>query len=240
MNEQTLFEGTGEKTGTAPARLVEQIVSKLDLRHGDCLALLSLLPEKSVDLVLTDPPYFMPVTHYNVRSGSFRSLSDLGILEHFFFQVAKELDRVLTAEGHAYYFCDGQSYPVLYTTNYAFFKSLRPLVWDKQTSINGYGWRHQHELILFCQRPEAKPIKTGDGDVLRCKAVPIGAREHLAQKPVELLERIIRKHQPGTVLDPFMGSGATGEAAKRAGVDFIGFEKDATYYEIAKGKLDAC
>jgi hypothetical protein len=39
--------------------------------------------------------------------------------------------------------------------------------------------------------------------------------------------------------DP-LGSGTTGEAAKRAGVDFIGFEKDATYYEIAKGKLDAC
>jgi len=75
----------------------------------------------------------------------------------------KELDRVLTQDGHAYFFCDGQSYPILYATAYPFFKSLRPLIWDKQVSINGYGWRHQHELILFCQRPDAKPIKTGDG-----------------------------------------------------------------------------
>jgi site-specific DNA-methyltransferase (adenine-specific) len=239
--QNTLFE-TKEETKTADVKAVnvQRLVSKPLLLHGDCLQLLQDLQAGSIDLVVTDPPYFMPATHYSVRSGSSRSLSDLGILEHFFFSVMKELDRVLTQDGHAYFFCDGQSYPILYATAYPFFKSLRPLIWDKQVSINGYGWRHQHELILFCQRPDAKPIKTGDGDVLKCRAVPIKDRQHLAEKPVELLEKLIRKCSPVTVLDPFMGSAATGEAAKLCGANFIGCEKDHNYYQIATRRIEAC
>jgi len=206
---------------------------------GDCLEEMPKLEKNSVDLLLTDPPYFLPATHYNVRSGSFRSLSDLGILEHYFYSVFKELDRLLKTDGHAYIFCDGQSYPVMYTTAYPFFKKLRPLIWDKQTSINGYGWRHQHELILFCERENAKPIKTGDGDVLKHRAVPIKQRKHLAEKPVDLLQRLIEKINPDVVIDPFMGSCATGEAALNAGCKFIGIEKDYTYFEIAKQRIEA-
>jgi len=234
-----MSENKAQNSETSAVPL-DKIVSKPILLHGDCLELMGDMPDVSVDLVVTDPPYFMPATHYNVRSGSSRSLSDLGILEHFFFSVMKEIDRVLTKNGHAYFFCDGQSYPILYATAYPFFKSLRPLIWDKQVSINGYGWRHQHELIIFCQRPEAKPIPTGDGDVIKCRAVPIKKRVHLAEKPVELLEKLIRKCKANTVLDPFMGSAATGEAAKRCGVSFVGCEKDHNYYQLATKRLEAC
>jgi len=237
--QQTLLEKQNIENPQPKAVNVQRLVSNQLLLHGDCLQLLQDLQAGSVDLVVTDPPYFI-ATHYNVRSGSYRSLSDLGIMEHFFFSVMKELDRVLTQDGHAYFFCDGQSYPIFYATAYPFFKSLRPLIWDKQVSINGYGWRHQHELILFCQRPDAKPIKTGDGDVIKCRAVPIQERKHLAEKPVELLEKLIMKSRPVTVLDPFMGSAATGEAAKRCGVNFVGFEKDHNYYQIATKRIESC
>jgi len=199
--------------------------------HGDCL---NVLPVEC-DSVVTDPPYFLPATHYNTRTGTARSLTELGILEHYFADVFR-----LVAQSGAkwcYAFCDGQSYPVFYTTAYPQWKKLRPLVWDKQTSINGYTWRHQHELILFCEAEGVK-VPTGDGDVLRFRAVPIGEREHLAQKPIELLSQLVSKGDPQTVCDPFMGSGSTGIACIRTGRKFIGIEKDARYFEIARARLE--
>lgn len=206
---------------------------------GDCLEILPTLPAKCVDTVVIDPPYFLPAAHYNVRSGTFRSLSDLSILSTYFRLLFGELRRVLSDSGFCYAFCDGQSYPVFYAACYEMFRRVRPLVWDKQTSINGYGWRHQHELILFCESTESPHVKTGDGDVLRCRAVPIGERQHLAEKPVELLRRLIQKVTPenGTVLDSFMGSGATGIASHAENKNFIGVEQNPTYYEIAQQRL---
>ncbi len=205
---------------------------------GDCFDRLDELQEGGIDLVVTDPPYFLPATHYNVRSGSSRSLSDLGILEYYFYTFFRKIDRVLSKSGHLYLFCDGQSYPIFFSTAYPFYKKLRPLIWDKITSINGFSWRHQHELILFGERPEAKPVKTGDGDILKCRAVPIKNRRHLAEKPTELLTRLISKHCPKKVLDPFMGSASTAEACERLGVCFIGIEKDQKYFEVAKNRIE--
>jgi site-specific DNA-methyltransferase (adenine-specific) len=206
---------------------------------GDCLSVLPGLADGSVNAVVTDPPYFLPATHYNVRSGSHRSLTDLGILEHYFASVFKATRRALSDEGFAYVFCDGQSYPVMYVTAYPHFKKLRPLVWDKQVSINGYGWRHQHELILWAESERSPTIPTGDGDVLKCRAVPIDDRKHLAQKPVELLRKLIEKVPAPVVGDWFMGSGATGEACLKAGRRFVGIEKDPAYFAIAVKRIEA-
>lgn len=209
------------------------------VHHGDCLDVMRSMPDGCVDAVITDPPYFLPATHYNTRSRSFRSLSDIGILEHFFRDVFTAVRRVLKRTGHLYSFCDGQSYPVMYACAYPHFKALRPLIWDKQVSFSGYAWCHQHELILFAESDEASPVKTGDGDVLKCRAVRMDDREHLAQKPVELLGRLMRKttRPRGVVLDPFCGSGATGEACVIDGYDFIGIERDAAYVEIARKRI---
>lgn len=160
------------------------------------------------------------------------------MLEHFYRTVFTELRRVLVDGGHAYVFCDGQSYPAFYVCAYPHFKTVRPLVWDKQTSINGFGWRHQHELIMFCESEASQKIPTGDGDILRYRAVPVGDREHLAQKPIDLLTKIIGKHG-GTVIDPFMGSGSTGVAAVQFGCDFIGIESDPVYFELAQRQISA-
>ncbi len=62
---------------------------------------------------------------------------------------------------------------------------------------------------------------------------------HPTVKALDLMEYLIRLITPpkGIVLDPFMGSGSTGIAARRAGFDFIGIEKDTEYFEIAKKRL---
>lgn len=66
------------------------------------------------------------------------------------------------------------------------------------------------------------------------------ANHHPTVKPVKLMEYLIRLVTPpnGTVLDPFMGSGSTGVAAKNLGFEFIGIEMNADYVEIAKRRVE--
>ena len=62
---------------------------------------------------------------------------------------------------------------------------------------------------------------------------------HPTVKPVELMKYLCRlvTSKGGTVLDPFMGSGSTGMAAKDEGFDFIGIEKEPEYYDIAEARI---
>lgn len=63
--------------------------------------------------------------------------------------------------------------------------------------------------------------------------------EHPTQKPLEIIERMIKASCPpgGTVLDPFMGSGTTAVAAQRCGRDYVGFELNPTYYAMIEQRL---
>jgi site-specific DNA-methyltransferase (adenine-specific) len=205
----------------------------IQIYHGDCR---EILPDVRAEVLVTDPPYFLPAAHYSVRSGTSKSVGDLSILEHYFKGVFAEFAGSLPATGSAYVFCDGQSYPIFHRAAYSVFKKLRPLVWDKQVSINGYSWRHQHELVMFCEMESAPSVPTGDGDVLKCRAVPIGERVHLAQKPVELLRKLLGK-SAGLVVDPFCGAGSTLIAASQLGRAAIGIEIEERYCEIAAKRL---
>ena len=64
---------------------------------------------------------------------------------------------------------------------------------------------------------------------------------HPTVKPIELMKYLCRLVTPkgGTVLDPFMGSGSTGMAAKVEGFDFIGIEKEKEYFEIAEQRINS-
>lgn len=201
-----------------------------------------ILPElksESVDLVITDPPYFLPAKHYNTRKYFARSLSDVSILEYFFKAVFTEITRILKKESFIYVFCDGQSYPVFYVQLYPYVKSLRPLIWDKLTSINGYSWRHQHELILFAEMPKALVIPTGDGDILKYRAVKVDEREHPAEKPIDLISALIKKssNNGDTILDPFCGSGRIAVVAERLKRNSIIIDNSREYCELAYRRL---
>ena len=144
---------------------------------------------------------------------------------------------MVSESGTIYFFCDGQSYPFAFTALFPHANRVRPLVWDKITSFNGYTWRHQHELIAWAELPGSERVKTGDGDVLRCRAVPVDDRVHPAEKPLELIRMLIQKHGDGVVFDPFMGSGTTLRAAKDLGRKAIVIEIEERYCEIAAKRM---
>ncbi|MFN0318375.1 MAG: DNA-methyltransferase [Burkholderiales bacterium] len=204
--------------------------------HGDCREILPTLGP--VDLVVTDPPYFVPVaTYVNARGAAptRRMLGDLSVLQGYFDALLPTIP--LKISGSAYLFCDAKSYPLFWRSMFPIFKHVRLLVWDKLVSFNGYTWRHQHELVAWGECEEAERIATGDGDVLRFRGVPQAGRVHPAEKPVDMLATIISKHGEGLLLDPFMGSGPTLVAAKQLGRRAIGIEIEERYAEIAAKRL---
>jgi site-specific DNA-methyltransferase (adenine-specific) len=207
---------------------------------GDCIEVMKQLPDKCVDLVLTDPPYFLPVQHYvGTRDNGFskRTLGDTSVLSGYFAVIFGELARISKLSATWYIFCDGQSYPIFYREMFSHVKYVRPIVWDKIVSYNGYTWRHQHELIAWGEGEEAKRVPTGDGDIIKCRGVLQGDRNHPAEKPIELIEKLLSKHETGLAIDPFLGSGTTAVACKRTGRNFIGIEISPAYCEIARQRI---
>lgn len=76
--------------------------------------------------------------------------------------------------------------------------------------------------------------------VIECGSPPTDERLHLTQKPLQLMETVVRIAQPGSiVLDPFAGSGSTGVACLRKGRRFVGIERDAHYAAVARERLEA-
>ena len=207
--------------------------------QGDCLEVMKEFPDKSIGLLVTDPPYFLPAKHYATRKNFRRNFADLGIMEGFFKNFFLEIERIMKTRACLYIFCDGQSYPFFFYYVYFFTKSVRPLIWDKKTSINGYHWRHQHELILFAEMPEVEPVPTGDGDILRYPAVKVDTRVHPAQKPLDLIKSLILKSskENDLILDPFIGSGTTAVACKELGRDYVGIENAKEYVKVATKRL---
>ncbi len=191
-----------------------------------------------IDLVLTDPPYSLPARISGTRQLFYRSLTELSILEYFFRDFFSWCNKVVKDSSVYYIFCDGQSYPVFYSLLYGYVKSVRPLIWDKKTSINRYSWRHQHELIIFAEMANAPLVKTGDGDILRFSAVPVMERRHPAEKPVDLLCNLIAKSAKANsiILDPFMGVGSSIVATKKLNRKSIGIEIEEKYCEIAANR----
>ena len=188
----------------------------------------------SIDLTVTDPPYFLPARHYSARSKWPRNMADLSILEGFFREVFIELRRIIKREGGIVVFCDGQSYPVFYSLLYPHWDRLIDVVWDKNELGMGTGFRRQHEWILVGWQSTSS-MNGWESTVLREPRVR-NDRIHPTEKPVPLLRRLIRllSNHGDLVLDPFCGSGATGEAAIAEGRQFRGIELDAAYADRAR------
>lgn len=116
------------------------------------------------------------------------------------------------------------------------------LTWDKGPAL-GMGaldlpWKPSSEEIYVIGKGFTG--RRDESNVLYCPPVQSMAKNgrlHPNEKPVALLQRLLAKSPAGTVIDPFMGSGSTGEAAIKSGRAFIGIESVAAYFDIACRRL---
>jgi len=199
--------------------------------NGDCKDILSVIPDKSIDLILTDPPFFMPATHYQSRVNWQKTWGDTSILATFWDVVLAKSVPKLKETGHFLTFCNHASYPVFYPCMYRYFDYMKL----------GRTWRNQHELIIAARWHNA--VFNNDGklraDVLSYEATRSQTREHPVEKPIALLADLIEPttHEGDTVLDLFMGSGTTLIAAKNLGRKAIGIEIDKHYCEVSSKRM---
>ena len=209
---------------------------------GDCRDVLPHLPPASVDLVLTDPPYGVAYStghRQRVARSSTRLAHDLAT-SPLLNDTATALVPLLNDTATAYVFAAPKRLddvlPIVRTIG----DVPNVLCWDKGNCTAGdlettYG--PQWEAIIYARRARVPLVGGRDRDVLKFSRGNTAQYHHPTQKPTDLLRYLIRRHPPGLVLDPFMGSGSTLVAAQLEGRRAIGIELEERYCEIAVRRL---
>jgi site-specific DNA-methyltransferase (adenine-specific) len=226
----------------------------LELNHiyqMDCIEGMRLLPDESVDMVITDPPYnigYIPQRKLKSEGGYARNgIANDNLSETEFMSwldnVCFEIDRVLKDDSYVFMFCGWstiyQFQPIL--QKYWTVKALH--IWKKNVFGIGYYSRPQYEPFFMCMKGKPEKPKKAPSDVWEYKKVYKSKKTphvHSCQKPVDLLEDIIKIYGNGTniILEPFAGSGSTCVAALRTGRHFIGFEIEPEYVRIANQRIE--
>ena len=240
----------------------------ITLQQGDCLGLLKSIKDKSIDLILTDPPF-------QTTSCTWDSMIPLE-------PMWKELKRIIKPECATLLFGVEPFSSQLRMSNIKDFKY--DWIWHKSKCgsafTSKYRPQQKHEIVsvfgkgkvnYFPQLEEGEPYsrkrKANKGDkpnnhklgvVQDSETINTGFRYpgtvqyfqqkwrrqdqvHPTQKPVELMEYLIRTYssEGDTVLDFTMGSGTTGVACINTKRKFIGMEKDENYFSIAKERIES-
>jgi site-specific DNA-methyltransferase (adenine-specific) len=231
-----------------------ETIGRARLILGDALDTMRSL--ERVDAIVTDPPYCSgsvgeaqrtAAKGQGLRSENIRRLGwfvgdNMGTagLTFLLRSVAFQGLEILNPEGSMLLFCDWRMVPNLAPAiESAGLRYQNMIVWDKGHMGMGQGFRAQHEIILHYTAGSPKYHHLGTSNVLKAARVGAQDREHQTQKPLELMEQLIRVvcAPDGIVLDPFMGSGATGCAALKTGRQFVGIERDPDHFETAYRRI---
>jgi site-specific DNA-methyltransferase (adenine-specific) len=218
--------------------------TRFKLTNVDAVSFLRALPDASLDLIVTDPPYESLEKHRAVGTTTRLKHSKASSNDWFeifrnarFPELFAELHRVLKKDRHLYLFCDQETMfvakPVAEEVGFKFWK---PLVWDKRKIGMGYHYRARYEFILFFEKGKRKLNDLGIPDIIE---VPRIYRGYPTEKPAGVSEVLVKQStKPGEVVsDPFMGAGSAGVAAVRHGRHFLGNDTCQEAVEITEHRL---
>lgn len=208
-------------------------MSKQTIINADCLEYMKTLPDKSFDLVLTDPPYGLDYGNPKKnKQGKYGKQSNFHEAESWDTSIpSKEyFDEMFRVSKNQIFW--GANYYVEYLTN-----ARGWIVWDKinddfySTSDGELAWTSYQTRLRFFRRSHGLDKgfmnRQGFGNV------------HPTQKPLELMKWCIGEigKEAQTILDPFMGSGTTLVAAKYLNRNATGIEISEKYCKIAESRL---
>ena len=222
------------------------------LIFDDCLNALRNIPDESIDLVVTDPPYLMNHTSGSSTNaskqeqwqGNLKAADKTANMPNFikFSQWLPVIYKKLKSSSHCYIFCNDKNVQdVLHESTKTGFKLHNILIWKKNNCTPNRWYMKNVEFIIFLHKGKSFPIANlGDPQCLEVNNINGKNKLHPTQKPVELLSILIKNSSKvgDIVLDPFMGSGSTGVACVNTGRNFIGIELDEKYFNIAKERID--
>lgn len=199
--------------------------------NADCLDILKQLPDKCIDLVLTDPPYGIGESAGKNKSRSNKAIAkDYGNKDWDNSIPEKEIfNEMLRVSKHQIIF--GGNYFVEYLHN-----SPCWLVWDKNNGTNDFAdcelaWTNFKSAVR-------KYLWTWNG-MLQHDMKNKDIRIHPTQKPLKLFEMILRDYskENNLILDCFSGSGTTAIACHNLNRRFICIERDTDYYNASVERL---
>ncbi|MER1300429.1 DNA-methyltransferase [Ligilactobacillus salivarius] len=229
------------------------------LVHADAFEYLKSLKNESIDIVITDPPYFLSNDGFSNSGGKFVSVNkgdwdkDNGSSEEFYSILLSEVYRVLKKDGTLWIFGTMHN---IYTIGYLLkkydFKILNNITWQKTNPAPNLSRRmftHSTETILWAKKNTGKQVFNYDlmreenggkqmKDVWSTSTTSKGEKrfgKHPTQKPVSILSRIIKASttEDMTILDTFIGSGTTAVAALLNNRKVIGVDNQLEYLNIA-------
>ena len=184
---------------------------------------------ESIPLVVTDPPYGMKYHSNHYKDGN----PHRKIIGDSSFPIEALSSILGIASNAAFIFCRWDNLQEIPPP-----KSF--IVWEKNNGSAGdlkHGYARQWEGIAFYPKAGHRFINGRPSDIIRAKRVPPTRLEHPTQKPVDLLQEIIRHNAGDIVLDPFAGSGSTLIAALLEGRKAIGIEMDERYCDVTLKRL---
>lgn len=220
---------------------------------GDCLEVMGELPAYSFSLIVTDPPYLFTKKKNTDATSQGKVFSASSLYDY---SQPEELCRIKAKNGrkecfawldaskrllrkyNAYIFCSEEQIGIY--QEWARLNELKcsVLVWEKPAAIiSKKRWCQNVEFIMrIYEDGTGLNILPENGiynRVLRYK--PVRKRKHPTQKPVEMFAHLIRLNskEGDAVLDPFLGSGTTYEAAVRLGRKCVGIERHEPFYNVA-------
>lgn len=218
---------------------VESITNQII--NADCMDILKQLPDKCVDLVLTDPPYGMSYERH-IKDKKFGKIENDDNLE-WLDEWCNILKNKVKDNAHIYICCSWHNIEIfkLILQKYFHFKNI--LIWNKFSQGMGdlrtdYGC--SYEFICYCSATN-KNIKGLNGN--RSTNIINMTNDineiHPTQKPVKLFNFLIEKssNENDLILDPFSGSGTTAVACHNLKRRFICIEKDKDYWKASVERL---
>ncbi|MDD4287713.1 MAG: site-specific DNA-methyltransferase [Candidatus Peribacteraceae bacterium] len=225
---------------------------------GDCIEVMQKIPDKSVDLVVTSPPYNLKNSTGNgMKDGRGGKWSNAALINGYSHHndamphdkyvkwqrdCLTEMYRVIRDDGAIFYNHKWRVQNGLLQDRQdivAGFPVRQIIIWKRKGGINfnpGY-FLPTYEVIYLIAKSEFKlaPKANAYGDVWEFTQEM--DNPHPAAFPLSLIDRIISSTEARIVLDPFMGSGTTAVAAQFLGRDYIGIELSPDYCTMAEERL---
>ena len=213
------------------------------LHLGDCLDVMQGIPDGSVDMVMTDPPYGMNFQSNRAKNGPrHKKIEGDSVVDT---RWLSDAFRLLKSGGGLISFCDwNTSHKWREEIECAGFIIKSQVIWDRMH--HGMGdlkgaFAPQHDVIWYATKGRRIFVNGRPMSVMRHKRPsPADDHGHPTCKPVMLMENLITATDDGSggvIIDPFLGSGTTGVAAANTGRRFIGIERDPEYFAAASARI---
>lgn len=208
----------------------------INIIQGNAYDLIKSIPDSSIDLIVTDPPYL----YDNKGNGKNTQYNEL--IEGVKAKLYQEFFRVLK-KVNIYQFCNLNQFEQI-LQNYKDYKK-QLLIWHKPNGmcLSCYEYYRTIEYIWYVREKGAtfnKDVKRSPYYMQCLNQSSILHHSHPTVKPLNLIKKFIEvSSNPGDlVFDPFVGSGTTVVACQQLGRRFIGFEKETKYIEVCQKRLD--